>query len=135
MAQRWWCEVALWCHRRLPANDSQVTALSDGTQSAVVSGDSFRGNKLGITVTATRVILFSFSNGFGMTFGDLVRVGENEVRITSVDYGAQTITVDRQIEWKDGDGVSYPYVGRAPDIGAYEIGLGMDPPTGLRVIQ
>jgi hypothetical protein len=70
-----------------------------------------------------------------MTLGNLVRVGENEVRIGSVDYGAKTITVDRQIEWKDGDGVSYPYVGRAPDIGAYEAGLGMDPLTELRVIQ
>jgi parallel beta-helix repeat protein len=76
-----------------------------------------------------------FSDGFGMTLGDLVRVGANEVRITSVDYGAKTITVNRQIEWKEGDGVSYPYVGRAPDIGAYEAGLGMDPPTGLRFIQ
>ena len=43
--------------------------------------------------------------------------------------------VTRSVWWKDGDGVSYPYVGRAPDIGAYEAGLGMDPPTGLRVIQ
>jgi parallel beta-helix repeat protein len=76
-----------------------------------------------------------FSDGFGMTLGDLVRVGENEVRIKSVDYGAKTITVDRQIEWKDGDGVSYPYVGRAPDMGAYEASSGMDPPTELRVIR
>jgi hypothetical protein len=70
-----------------------------------------------------------------MTPGDLVRVGENGVRLESVDYGAKTITVDREIEWKDGDGVSYPYVGRAPDISAYEAGLGMDPPMELSVIQ
>ena len=91
------------------------------------------GSGTGETIRVTEAGYFS--DGFGMTPGDLVRVGENEVRIKSVDYGAKTITVDRQIAWKDGDGVSYPYVGQAPDMGAYEATLGMDPPTELRVIR
>jgi parallel beta-helix repeat protein len=62
-----------------------------------------------------------FTNGFGVTSGDLVQVGENRpVTVTHVDYTKKTITVDENISWKKGDGVSYPYSGPTPDMGAFE---------------
>lgn len=64
-----------------------------------------------------------FIDGWGSGLGDLISVGSNDpIRITSVDYGANRITVDRSISWNGGDGVSYAYLGSSPDRGAYESG-------------
>ncbi len=78
-----------------------------------------------------------FSNGFGVVTGDLIKVGiNNTVTITNVDYGTNTITVDKNISWSNSDEVSYPYAESAPDMGAYEYGesLGTPPktPVGLK---
>jgi parallel beta-helix repeat protein len=63
----------------------------------------------------------SFTDGFGVTSGDLIQVGANSpVTVTEVDYTKKTITVDENISWKKGDGVSYPYSGSTPDMGAFE---------------
>jgi len=62
-----------------------------------------------------------FTDGYGVTAGDLIQVGSNgPVRITAVNYATNTITLANSISWNKGDGVSYPYSGSAPDIGAYE---------------
>ena len=62
-----------------------------------------------------------FTDGYGLREGDLIKVGDNDpVRVTRVDYASNEITVDKEIEWNEGDGVSYAYEGAAPDIGAYE---------------
>lgn len=64
-----------------------------------------------------------FTDGFGVAEGDLIRVGDNEaVRIVKIEHTENTITVQKPITWDDGDGVSLPYSGRAPDVGAYEYG-------------
>jgi len=64
-----------------------------------------------------------FTDGYGVVQGDLIQVGSNApVRVTSVNYNTNTITVDKSISWNKGDGVSYPYSGSAPDMGAYEYG-------------
>jgi parallel beta-helix repeat protein len=63
-----------------------------------------------------------FSDGMGLVFGDRVQVGANEVAVVvGVDTVSGTINVDRLLTWNAGDGVSYPYEGAAPDIGAYEV--------------
>jgi len=49
------------------------------------------------------------------------------VRITNVDYDNNKITVERSISWNKGDGVSLPYSGSHPDIGAYEFGNALIP--------
>jgi hypothetical protein len=50
-------------------------------------------------------------------------VGANEpVRITSIDYRANRITLDRSISWNGDDEVNYVYLGSSPDRGAYESG-------------
>jgi hypothetical protein len=62
-----------------------------------------------------------FFDGYGVTSGDLVQIGGRDpVRITAIDYGKNVITVDRPLSWEYGEGVSLPYRGAAPDIGAYE---------------
>jgi hypothetical protein len=59
-----------------------------------------------------------FSDGYGITAGDVIRVGGNTATITRVSDN--TLTLDRSINWSFGDKVSYPYTGVAPDIGALE---------------
>jgi hypothetical protein len=62
-----------------------------------------------------------FFDGYGVTEGDLIQIGRNSpVRVTSVDYENDVITIDRNVSWKSGDGVGLPYRGPAPDLGAYE---------------
>jgi hypothetical protein len=67
-----------------------------------------------------------FTNGWEMAPGDLVQLaGQTETaRILDVDYGTNTITVDRTLTFAAGQGVSLAYVGAAPDLGAFEIGAG-----------
>ena len=63
-----------------------------------------------------------FMDGYGITVGDLVQIGSQlPARIISVNYSNNTITVDRSLSWNDGDGVSLPYLGDAPDLGAFEM--------------
>ncbi len=62
-----------------------------------------------------------FQDGFdGIIAPDQIRVGNNLVTISDIDYGNNRITVDRSISWAAGDGVNLPFSGNAPDIGAYE---------------
>ncbi|HUT56872.1 MAG TPA: right-handed parallel beta-helix repeat-containing protein [Phycisphaerae bacterium] len=64
-----------------------------------------------------------FCDGGGMIDGDRVIVGANKpVKITRVDYDGKLLIVDRDIAWGEGDRVSQPYRGKAPDIGAFEHG-------------
>jgi len=68
----------------------------------------------------------SFYDGFGIPGerGDLVYVGptKKEAIITKADITANVLTLDRELSWNAGDGVSPPYAGKAPDLGAYEFG-------------
>jgi hypothetical protein len=62
-----------------------------------------------------------FTDGFGITVGDLVTIGDSApVRILEVDYSANTLGVESSVSWTAGANVSLPYRGAAPDIGAYE---------------
>jgi hypothetical protein len=62
-----------------------------------------------------------FFDGFGVTAGDRIVVGQNPaVRITSIDHDANVLEVDQAIGWNEGDGVSLEHSGAAPDIGAFE---------------
>ncbi len=62
-----------------------------------------------------------FTHGFGVIAGDHIKVGANRpVRIADIDYENNTITLEMSILWNQGDGVSYPYMGSSPDVGAYE---------------
>jgi len=67
-----------------------------------------------------------FYDGFGIPGerGDLVFVGraKKQAIITKADIATNVLTLDRELSWDAGDGVSLPYAGDAPDLGAYESG-------------
>ncbi len=68
-------------------------------------------------------IAYFFFDGFGLMDGDNISIGNNApVKVLKVDYESNTITIDKSISWGSGDGVSLPYNGSAPDIGAFESG-------------
>ena len=63
-----------------------------------------------------------FVDGYGITDGDLIQLqGQTETaRIVKVDFGANTITVDKTLTWTSGQGIALAYYGTAPDAGAFE---------------
>ncbi len=61
-----------------------------------------------------------FHDGLGLTAGDSVMVGSEQVTITAIDRIAHTLTVDRSITWADQTAVNLPFSGAAPDSGVYE---------------
>jgi len=75
-----------------------------------------------------------FIDGWGLVPGDQIQVGSNPlVRVTAVNEGTHTLTVDTVITWNNGDPVNYPYNGLSPDVGAVESG-GVIIPKGV-IIQ
>ena len=54
--------------------------------------------------------------------GDVIQIGVNVVRVLKVDAPSRKLRIDRKITWKAGDGVSLPWKGARPDIGAFELG-------------
>lgn len=65
-----------------------------------------------------------FYDGWGIPGekGDMIQFADSDAiaRILTIDYDKNTITVDRPLTWNSGQGVSLPYSGKAPDLGAYE---------------
>jgi parallel beta-helix repeat protein len=61
-----------------------------------------------------------FSDGVYNSTGDTIKVGDDEVTITGINYSTNELTVDADISWNNNDDVSFAYSGDAPDIGAYE---------------
>jgi hypothetical protein len=70
------------------------------------------------------------SDGFGIVEPDVLRVGGERVKVLKVDYEANAITVSRSISWRKGDPVTLDYVGKAPDIGAFEFGAAVSRSPG-----
>jgi len=54
--------------------------------------------------------------------GDSVQVRTTVARVLKRDLATNTLTLDRAVSWKAGDGVSLPWKGPRPDIGAFETG-------------
>ena len=56
----------------------------------------------------------------GTLDSDVIQIGSNIVKMVRINHTTNVIVVNQNISWSSGDGVSYPYSGSAPDIGAYE---------------
>lgn len=71
-----------------------------------------------------------FFDGYGIVAGDTVQLeGQTQTaKIISVDYDNNILTVDKSLSWYSGQGISLPYSGSNPDIGAYEF-TDTAPPT------
>ncbi|MFZ5424938.1 MAG: sugar-binding protein [Patescibacteria group bacterium] len=63
-----------------------------------------------------------FTDGYTLQAGDLIRIGDDTVRVTSVNYNNNDLTVDKSITWTNNEPVNYDYAGNKPDIGAIESG-------------
>ena len=65
-------------------------------------------------------------DGWGIIDGDLIQLeGQTQTaRVIAIDYDSNVITVDRSLKWNKAQGVSLPYTGIAPDVGAYEFSTG-----------
>jgi len=63
-----------------------------------------------------------FSNGWGIVAGDLIQLEGTSarIRIISIDYNTHTLYLDQAIRWTHAQGVTLPFNGTAPDIGAFE---------------
>ncbi|MDY7010415.1 MAG: hypothetical protein SVV80_06635 [Planctomycetota bacterium] len=62
-----------------------------------------------------------FSGGFCESQGSLIRIGNTgQLRVVKVDYANDVITVDKTIQWEDGEGVGLHFIGEKPDVGALE---------------
>ncbi|NCQ54684.1 hypothetical protein GW777_06865 [Candidatus Peregrinibacteria bacterium] len=81
-----------------------------------------------------------FTDGFGLVEGDTIKIGNDIVKITAINYNNNQLTINNNITWSNSEGVSFPYSGSAPDIGAHEyqstLGDTTPPaaPTGAREI-
>jgi hypothetical protein len=75
-----------------------------------------------------------FFDGFGIEgeVGDLIAVGSagNLARVVRADYEADVLELDRPLQWSEGDPVSLPWAGEAPEVGVFEVGAeGIAPPV------
>lgn len=65
-----------------------------------------------------------FFDGWGIpgVSGDTIQIfgTSTKANIVRVDYVSNAITLDRAVSWTQGQGISLPYSGSAPDAGAYE---------------
>lgn len=79
---------------------------------------------------------YFFCDGFGITDGDLIQIGSTPaVRIASIDYDANVITLAEPRTWSNGEGVNLDYSGGNPDIGAVEFTTGTVQPPEAPVLS
>ena len=68
--------------------------------------------------------VFWFSDGFTIPgeVGDEIQLlgATDTARVTHIDYAARTLTLDRALSWRSGQGVALKFLGLAPDFGAAE---------------
>ena len=63
-----------------------------------------------------------FMDGYEMIEGDVIQLqgSSTKLKITSVNYTTNKITVNQSVSFYNGQGVALAYTGSYPDIGAYE---------------
>jgi hypothetical protein len=68
-----------------------------------------------------------FMDGWKMINGDIIQLqgSSQRVMVTNVNYSTRTLTVDSTLTWTQNQGISLPYYGSKPDMGAFEFNAGM----------
>jgi len=99
----------------LRPNSSMIDA---GGFLTVVVGESGSGRQMAVEDAS----YFYAGNGIQGEVGDLIRLEgrESDIRIVDVDYEKNVLGLSESITWKEGQGVSLPYSGSRPDMGAFE---------------
>lgn len=112
-----------------PVFVSELTGALDfnlQSGSPMIDAGTFLSSTIGAgsgkTLTVSDATYFFDGYGIPGQQGDLIQLeGQTtQARIVSIDYVANTITVDTALNWTDGLGVSLAYNGVKPDLGAYE---------------
>jgi hypothetical protein len=63
-----------------------------------------------------------FTDGYGIVAGDVIQLegGAKRSKIAKIDYDKNVITIDGDAAWTKDQGVSQPFTGARPDVGAFE---------------
>lgn len=109
------------------ANNNQPTTFAEATPaggSPLIDAGQFLTTTDGADTNSTSLVVADslwFIDGFGLIDGDTIQIhGVGTAKITAIDYGTHTLTLDTPLTWAGGVGVSLPYNGSAPDIGAVQ---------------
>ena len=72
-----------------------------------------------------------FMDGYGIQTGDVIVIeGQSQTfEITTIDYVNKSITIDQEVTWNVGIGISFPYIYGLPDMGAFEFDGSLAVPT------
>jgi hypothetical protein len=99
---------------------STSDAINAGVALTTITSPSGTGNQFTVEDAGY------FMDGWAMASlgvqGDEIQLlgTTQRARITSVNYGTNTITINATLNWSQGQGISLAYEGSLPDIGAYE---------------
>jgi hypothetical protein len=97
-----------------------LNAISPALQAGRCATEATNAGTLSTTLTVGDP--YFFTNGYGATGGDTIRIGGGEpVSILAIDYSTGTITLDDPRTWRAGDGVHTWYEGSSPNIGLNNI--------------
>jgi hypothetical protein len=100
---------------------SNSSARSAGKAIATVSSNTGSGTSFAVVDAGFFVGSLGVYDPTGAEIGDLIKVASNPaVKITSINYDTNTITIDSPISWNNGDPITLAYQDSTPDIGAYE---------------
>lgn len=103
-------------------NDFRLTSSSPMIDAGTFLAQAI-GNGSGTNLTVNDARYFHDGYDIAGVSGDLVQLqGQTETAtVLDIDYGSNTLTLDRPLTWTAGQGVSLAYQGSAPDIGAFEL--------------
>jgi hypothetical protein len=114
-----------------PAAGTRNFALQTSpTPSPAIDAGDFLTTATNTASTASTLLTVNepsyFHDGYGLVPGDTIQIGtQSPVLVTNVNYGTKELTLAQGRTWTAGQGVSLPYNGRKPDMGALEtVGTG-----------
>ncbi|MDO8625573.1 MAG: right-handed parallel beta-helix repeat-containing protein, partial [Candidatus Diapherotrites archaeon] len=126
----WETDYPLYFRQNLEVDPKVVNAAGHDfnlqAQSPLVDAGTFLAKTVSAGSGTTLVVddAYPFFDGFGIDgeVGDMVQLQNSgqTARLTNVNYATNTLTLDASLSWTAGQGVSLPYNGNAPDIGAVE---------------
>jgi hypothetical protein len=108
------------------AGDFRLTKSSPAVDAGVpLAWTLAAGKGTAVPVTDVRCFSAGFKTSMGQLLiaGDEIKIGNAKARIVEIDREKRVLTLDHRIGWKKDAPVSYLYHGRAPDVGALELGL------------
>lgn len=107
-------------------NPTTIAGFTPGAGSPLINAGAHLTTTVGAGSNSTTMVVADskyFYDGFGISgeVGDMIQLASGgTARITAINYATHTLTLDAPLTWANGVGVSLPYNGSAPDIGAVQ---------------